>query len=229
MSARLLGRADECAALDAVLTATRDGLSGVLVLRGDAGMGKTSLLDYAVESAPDMRVARVAGIESESEFGYAALHRLLLPFLAGLERLPDRQRFALSSAFGLVSGPPADRFLIGLGALTLLADAAASQPLLCIVDDAQWIDRESLDAFAFVGRRLHADRVALLFAAREPSDVQLPFDGLGVLRISGLGDDFALELLTDIVAASLSVDAARAGSSPRRAVARSRSRSSPAS
>jgi DNA-binding CsgD family transcriptional regulator len=205
---RLLGRVQERQALDNVLDAVRAGVSGALVLRGDAGMGKTRLLNYAAESARDLRVARVAGIESESEFGYAALHRLVLPFVAVIDRLPERQRQALQSAFGLVAALPADRFLIGLGALTLLADVAAHQPLVCIVDDAQWIDRESLDAFAFVARRLHADRIALLFAVRDPADTQVPLDGLPDLLVEGLPDASALQLLTEAVSAPLSADVA---------------------
>ncbi|MDQ1460908.1 MAG: hypothetical protein QOI08_2392 [Actinomycetota bacterium] len=205
---RLLGRVQERQALDNVLAAVRAGMSGVLVLRGDAGMGKTRLLDYAAESAGDLRVARVAGIESESEFGYAALHRLVLPFVSGMDRLPERQREALQSAFGLVAGLAADRFLIGLGVLTLLADVAARQPLLCIVDDAQWIDRESLDAFAFVARRLHADRIALLFAVRDPSDAQVRINGLPDLLVEGLAGESALQLLTDVASAPLSADVA---------------------
>jgi DNA-binding CsgD family transcriptional regulator len=205
---RFVGRAEECDAVDRVLAAARDGLSGTLVLLGEAGMGKTTLLDFALEAATGFRVARVAGIQSESEFGFAALHRLLLPFMAGMDALPDRQRQALRSAFGLDVGPPADRFLIGLAALTLLADRD-DEPLLCVVDDAQWLDRESLDALAFVGRRLHADRVALLFAARSGTGTHLPFDGLPILPVEGLADDSALELLTQVVAGTLDTEVAR--------------------
>src|SRR4029079_12564609 len=117
--------------------------------------------------------------ESESEFGFGALYRVLLPFMADVEALPARQRAALESAFGLEYGPPADRFIVGLAALSVLANAAQLRPLLCIVDDAQWLDRESLDALTFVARRVAADRVALLFAVRgAPHASGPPFDGL---------------------------------------------------
>jgi predicted ATPase len=138
----VLGRREERRSIDSVLTATRDGLSGSLVLRGEAGIGKTTLLDYAAASAPDLRVLRLAGVESEMEFGFGALHRLLQPFLRQLHALPARQRYALRSAFGLVAGEPADRFIIGLAALSLFANAAQRQPLLVTVDDAQWLDPE---------------------------------------------------------------------------------------
>jgi hypothetical protein len=131
-----------------------------------------------------------------------------LPFIVGIDRLPERPRHALQSAFGDIAGLPVDRFLIGLGALTLLADVAARQPLLCIVDDAQWIDRESLDAFAFVARRLHADRIALLLAVRHSAAVQVPFDGLPELVVGGLAEEYALQLLTDVASAPLRDDVA---------------------
>jgi hypothetical protein len=125
----LLGRAVETGALEGVLAAVRDGLSGVLVLRGEAGAGKTALLDWAAGQAGDMQVARVAGAEAEMDMGFAGLHQLLVPFLAGLEGLPTPQRQALGSAFGLVEGPPPDRFLIGMAALTVLTDASAARPV----------------------------------------------------------------------------------------------------
>ena len=142
-----------------MIAATRDGLSGTLVLVGDAGMGKTMLLDYAVQSATDARVARVAGIQSESDLGYAALHRLVVPFSEHVARLPEPQRDALHSVFGLAPAFTAERFLVSLAALSLLAEVALEAPLLCVIDDAHWIDRESLDALSFVARRLFADRV----------------------------------------------------------------------
>jgi len=129
----LVGRAKEAEAVDDVLAAVRDGLSGALVLRGPAGIGKTTLLDWAARAASDMQVARVAGVESEMDLGFAGLHQLLMPFLPGLDRLPEPQRAALGSAFGLSAGPPPDRFLVGLATLTLLTDAAASRPVLCVV------------------------------------------------------------------------------------------------
>jgi DNA-binding CsgD family transcriptional regulator len=199
----LFGREDERRAIDEVLGAAHDGLSGALVLRGDAGMGKTTLLDYAIESAGDVRVVRVSGVESESEFGYGALHRLLQPFLGSLDALPPLQRDALGCAFGLVVGSAPDRFIVGLAALSLLADAAAPQPLLCAVDDAQWLDKESLDALAFIGRRLHADRIALLFAVRASATVHAPFDGLTTVEVGPLTDESAHELLAAVVEGSV--------------------------
>ena len=155
----LLDRAAETAALEGVLAAVRDGLSGVLVLRGEAGIGKTVLLEWAAGRVGDMRLARVAGVQAEMGMGFAGLHQLLVPFLGGLEGLPGPQRQALGSAFGLVDGPPPDRFLVGLAALTLLTDAAAGGPVLCLVDDAQSLDQVSVEVLGFVARRLYADRV----------------------------------------------------------------------
>ena len=146
----LLDRVAETAALGGVLAAVRDGLSGVLVLRGEPGIGKTALLDWAARQAGDMQVARVAGVESEMNMGFAGLHQLLLPFLDGLQALPPPQRQALGSAFGLVTGPPPDRFLVGLAALTLMTDAAGGQPVLCLADDAQWLDQVSVEVLGFV-------------------------------------------------------------------------------
>jgi hypothetical protein len=125
----LLDRAAETGALEGVLAAVRDGLSGVLMLRGEAGVGKTALLDWAAGQAGDMQVARVAGAEAEMDMGFAGLHQLLVPFLGGLEGLPAPQQQALGAAFGLVAGPPPDRFLVGLAALTVLTDAAAERPV----------------------------------------------------------------------------------------------------
>ncbi len=162
-----MDRAAETAALEEALAAIRDGLSGVLVLRGEAGIGKTALLDWAAGQAGDIQVARVAGVQAEMGMGFAGLHQMLIPFLGGLDGLPAPQRQALGSAFGLVDGPAPDRFLVGLAALTLLADAAAAQPVLCLVDDAQWLDQASLEVLGFVARRLYADRVGMVFTVRE--------------------------------------------------------------
>ncbi|WP_162795328.1 ATP-binding protein, partial [Nonomuraea lactucae] len=156
----LIGRGAEVGALIQLLACVRGGSSGVLVVHGEAGIGKTALLDFLAGAAePDVRVIRLAGLESESGLGYAALHRLLAPFLASLDGLPAPQRQALGSAFGLVEHAPAELFLVGLAALTLLSEGAAYRPVLCVVDDAQWLDRESLDVLAFVARRLAAERV----------------------------------------------------------------------
>jgi hypothetical protein len=146
-------------------------MSGTVVLRGEAGMGKTALLNATVDGAENLSVIRLEGIESEMQLGYAGLHRLLLPYLSRLERLPEPQRDALGSAFGLTSVAPADRFMVGLAALSLLGDVANDDPLLVVVDDAQWLDHESVAALVFVARRLHADRIALIFAARESLEI----------------------------------------------------------
>ena len=146
----MLDRATEAAALEGVLAAVRDGLSGVLVLRGEAGIGKTALLEWAAGQADDLHLARVGGVQAEMGMGFAGLHQLLVPFLGGLDELPPPQRQALGSAFGLVDGPRPDRFLVGLAALTLLTDAAAPRPVLCLVDDAQWLDQVSVEVLGFI-------------------------------------------------------------------------------
>src|SRR5215831_20790871 len=159
----LLDRAPEIAALEGVLAAARGGLSGVLVVRGEAGIGKTALLEWAAGQAGGVQLARVAGVQAEMGMGFAGLHQLLVPFVGGLEQLPGPQRQALGSAFGLVAGPAPDRFLVGLAALTLLTDAAAERPVLCLVDDAQWLDQVSVEVLGFIARRLYADRVGMVF------------------------------------------------------------------
>ncbi|MFE3111169.1 AAA family ATPase [Kitasatospora indigofera] len=164
----LFGRSRLKRTVDAQLDAAREGLSGVLVLKGPPGIGKTTLLAYAVARATGMRITQISGKEAEQDLALAGLHRLLLPFLSDLDRLPAPQRDALRAAFGLVADIHPDRLLIGLATLTLLANSAASQPLLCVCDDAQWLDEESLTILAFVARRLHADRITLLFAVRDP-------------------------------------------------------------
>jgi DNA-binding CsgD family transcriptional regulator len=200
----LVGRTKEVGALEDVLAAVRDGLSGVLVLRGEAGIGKTALLDWAAGMAADMRVARVAGVESETSLGFAGLHQLLVPLLDGLDRLPAPQRAALQSAFGLVAGPPPDRFLVALATLTLLTNAAASRPVLCVVDNAQWLDQASAEVLGFVARRLLADRVGMLFAVQGGEDRAVVFDGLPEQPVAGLAERAAHELL--VVAAGGPVD-----------------------
>src|SRR6202030_2310115 len=137
----LLDRLPERAALSQLLNAARAGRSGVLVMRGEPGIGKTALLEWAVGSAAGLRVARVAGVESEMELAFAALQQLCAPMLDQLEGLPDPQRAALGVVFGLESGPAPDRFLVGLAVLSLLSGVAERQPLLGVVDDAQWLDR----------------------------------------------------------------------------------------
>ena len=191
----MLDRATETSALEGVLAAVRDGLSGVLVLRGDAGIGKTVLLEWAAGQALDMQLARVTGIQAEMGMGFAGLHQLLMPFLGGLDGLPGPQRQALGSAFGLVDGPPPDRFLVGLAALTLLTDAAAGRPVLCLVDDAQWLDQVSVEVLGFVARRLYADRMGMLFTVREGEGQAAALAGLPELMLGGLPEEVAGELL----------------------------------
>jgi AAA ATPase domain len=200
----LLDRAEETAALKGVLAAARDGLSGVLILRGDAGIGKTALLDWAAGRAGDMQLARVAGVQAEMGMGFAGLHQLLVPFLGGLDGLPGPQRQALESAFGLVVGPAPDRFLVGLAALTLLTDAAAARPVLCLVDDAQWLDQVSVEVLGFIARRLYADRVGVLFTLREGEGQSTGLAGLPELMLGGLPAEVAGGLLA--VSAAAPVD-----------------------
>ena len=192
---RLLDRRDEREALDRVLEAARDGLSGVLVMRGDPGVGKTSLLEYAISSATGFRAARLQGVESEMDLPFAGLHRLLLPFLPRTSELPLPQRDAIEAAFGLALAPPPDRFRVGLAALSLLAEAAVDQPLLCVVDDVQWLDQESLAALGLVGRRLFADRIALVLTARLGHEDGGSLGGMPEIVVGGLPDDDATELL----------------------------------
>ena len=149
---RLLGRHGERAALDQLVASVRAGPSRALVLRGEAGVGKTALLEYLVQHAPGFDIARAAGVESEMELAYAGLHQLCAPFADRLERLPGPQRDAVSTAFGLRDGAPPDRFLVGLAVLSLLSDIAGQRPRICVVDDAQWLDEASAQALAFVAR-----------------------------------------------------------------------------
>src|SRR5580693_7163355 len=196
----LLDRLPERAALSQLLDAARAGRSGVLVMRGEPGVGKTALLDCVIGSASGLRVVRVAGVEPEMELAFAALQQLCAPMLDKLERLPDPQRDALGVAFGLKLGPASDRFLVGLATLSLLSEAAEQQPLLCVIDDAQWLDRASAQTLAFVARRLLAEPVALVFAAREPGE---EFRGLPQLPVGGLREGDARELLSSVIGGPL--------------------------
>ncbi len=166
------------------------------MLRGEAGVGKTALLDHLVEEASDLRVVRAAGVESEMELAYAAVHQLCMPLLGRLGRLPEPQRDALRIVFGLSAGPPPDGFLVGLAVLSLLADVAEKRPLLCVVDDAQWLDHASARTLGFVARRLLAEPVGLVFAAREPGD---ELHGLPELEVEGLENGDARALLGSVV------------------------------
>jgi DNA-binding CsgD family transcriptional regulator len=199
---RLLGRLDECATLDELVSGVRVGLSRALVLRGDAGIGKSALLEYLAQHASGCTIARTTGVESEMELAYAGLQQLCAPFLDRLERLPDPQRDALATAFGLREGDAPDRFLVGLAVLSLLSEVAEDRPLLAIVDDAQWLDLASALALAFVGRRLGVEALGLVFAVREPSD-ERHFEGLPELLVGGLDDGDAHELLASVIAGPL--------------------------
>jgi DNA-binding CsgD family transcriptional regulator len=191
----LSGRDAECAALDELLHATRQGESRVLVIRGEPGVGKTALLDYAIDSAREFRVVRAVGVESEMELAFAGLHQLCAPLLGRLDRLPEPQRKALRGAFGL-SGDETTRFLVALATLSLLSDAAEERPLLCVVDDAQWLDDASALSLAFVARRLGAESIALVLASRGPSD---QLRALPELVVGGLADENARALLDSAV------------------------------
>jgi DNA-binding CsgD family transcriptional regulator len=200
--ARLRGRHDECAALDRLVEDVRAGQSQVLVLRGEVGVGKTALLEYLQGRASGCRIARAAGVESEMELPFAGLHQLCAPMLHRLEHLPGPQGDALGAAFGLREGDAPDRFLVGLAVLSLLSDVAEEHPLICVLDDAQWLDRASSQAFAFVTRRLMAESVAMVFAVRESSNDQ-DLTGLPELQIHGLADRDARALLESVLAGPL--------------------------
>ena len=188
----LRGRRSECTVLGGLLDGVRGGRGAVLALRGEAGVGKTALLDHAVASAADLRVVRAAGVESEMGLAFAGLHQLCGPVLDRLERVPGPQRAALGTAFGLEAGPAPDRFLVSLAVLSLLSEVAGERPLVCIVDDAQWLDQASAQVLAFAARRLVTGSVLVLVAGREPGT---DFRGLPELVVEGLGAADARELL----------------------------------
>ncbi len=192
MQITLRGRDAECALLDRLLEGARRGESGALLVRGEPGVGKTALVDHVIESADDIRVVRAVGVESEMELAFAALQQLCAPMLDRLERLPGPQQDALRVAFGLSGAEPADRFVVGLAALSLLSEVAEERPLVCVVDDAQWLDEASALALAFVARRLLAESIAVVFVTREPSQ---ELSGLPELVLEGIGDGDARTLL----------------------------------
>jgi DNA-binding CsgD family transcriptional regulator len=193
---RLRGRAGECALLDDLLSAIRRSESRSLVLRGEAGIGKTALLEYLIASASDFTVVRAVGVESEMELAFASLHQLCAPLLDRLPELPDPQRRAVEIVFGLSAGPAPDRFFVGLAMLGLFAAAAEQRPLLCVVDDAQWLDRASALTLAFVTRRLLAEPVGIVFSAREPGE---ELRHLSEMEVRGVRDGDARALLSSAV------------------------------
>ena len=153
--------------LGGLIDAVREGESRVLVVRGEPGVGKTTLLEHVAGQEHSCQVARASGVQSEMELAFAGLHQLCAPMLGRAERLPLPQQDALRTAFGLVAGPPPDRFIVGLAALNLLSEVAAERPLICLIDDEQWLDQASAQALGFAARRLGADPVGLVFATRD--------------------------------------------------------------
>lgn len=196
-------RVDERRVLEDLVESARARDSGALVVFGDAGMGKTALLDLAA-TLGDLPISRISGVEAEQEFGFAALHRLFLPFIHLSQQLPPPQRKALETAFGLVEEGPPDRFMVGLAALNVLAAEAADSGLLCVIDDAQWIDVESLNTLAFVARRLQAEGIILLFGLRTPLAPPPALTGIPRLEVGGLPFQAAFDLLTHTAARSMS-------------------------
>jgi DNA-binding CsgD family transcriptional regulator len=199
-AAELRGRLDERGFLDRLIDAVRAGESQALVLSGEAGVGKTALLDYVAGHAWGCRVVRATGVQSEMELAFAGLQQLCKPLLDHLDRLPGPQREALRTAFGLSAGPAPDRFLVGLAVLGLLSEAAGEQPLIGLVDDQQWLDHASAQALGFAARRLEAESVGLVFAARQPSE---DVAGLPELVIEGLREDDARALLDSVLTGPL--------------------------
>jgi DNA-binding NarL/FixJ family response regulator len=192
---KLLGRTVECEQLDELLGAVRSGRSGALVVRGEAGCGKSALLDYVAARSDGCRLDRAVGVESEMELPFAMLHQLCMPVLDHVERLPAPQREALETSFGLSDGRQPDPFLVGLAVLTLLSDVAGTQPLVCLVDDAHWLDHASALVLSFVARRLEAESILFVFAEREDSALQ-ELAGLPELQLDGLSHADARELLS---------------------------------
>lgn len=200
------GRQAEKEAVERLLSGARDGRSGVLVVRGEAGIGKSALLEEAHSAATGFRVLRTSGVEAESGFAFAGLHQLCAPILDRLGVLPEPQQIALGVALGQRTGDPPDPFLVGLATLSLLAEAAEEQPLLCLLDDAHWLDSVSVQVLAFVARRLEVDRVAIVVGLRDPlpgEASERPFRGLPELHLEGLRDEYARDLLMSAVRSPL--------------------------
>ena len=195
----LFGRTAELEILGHLIAEPRNGQSAVLVLRGEPGIGKTALLRYLIGQASGFRVIRGTGVESEMELPFAGLHQLCAPLLGRLDSLAEPQRRGLSVAFGLASGDSPDRFLVAIAALSLMAEASEEKPLLCVVDDAQWLDQASAQVLGFVGRRLLAEPIAQVFAARPPAGRPDPLAGLPELRLGGLDEKSARALLATVI------------------------------
>ena len=199
-AAELRGRLDEQGFLDRLIDAVRAGESQALVLSGEAGVGKTALLDYRAEHASGCRVVRATGVQSEMELAFAGLQQLCKPLLDHLDRLPGPQRDALRTALGLSAGPAPDRFLVGLAVLSLLAEVAGERPLVCLVDDQQWLDHASAQILAFVARRLETESLGLVFAARVLGG---ELAGLPELMVGGLREGDARALLDSVLTGPL--------------------------
>jgi predicted ATPase len=186
IGAVLYGRERECAQVDQLLAAARERRSEALVVRGEAGIGKSALLDYAAEHATGLQMLRTAGIQTESQLPFAAVHNMLLPVLDRSDPIPERQKTALLGAFGLGPETAEDRFLISLAVLSILAETAETAPLLCLIDDAEWLDGPSADALTFAARRVQAEGIVILFAARDDPAKPFVAQGLPELRLTGL-------------------------------------------
>ena len=203
----LHGRDVELARLALVIEDARDGMAGSIVVYGEPGVGKSALLAEVLSTVRDVRVLRTQGLESESPLAFAALHRLLRPVLGLVERLPAPQARALEVVFGQKMGT-VEPFLVAVATLSLLTEAAEEQPVVCVVDDAQWLDSASTDALLFATRRLEADRVAMVFADRDTDDRTFAPDGVPSLRLDGLGAASVRALLAEnarvVVAAEVS-------------------------
>src|ERR1700733_10778714 len=199
-SGPLLGRQRELDAINRLLAAARGGHGGILVVHGDPGVGKTAVLEYAREAAGEFRILQTVGVDAEMELPYAALQQLCAPVLDLMDGLPEPQRDAVAIAFGLSAGPAPNAFLVGLAVLGLLSEAAEDRPVLCAVDDAQWLDRESERALAFVARRLLAERIAIVFATRDLGD---SLAGLPELHVGPLGRRDGRALLESVLPAPL--------------------------
>jgi predicted ATPase len=191
LGGRVRGLADrraECGVLDELVEAVCAGASRVLAVHGEPGVGKTALLEYLADRATGCRVLRVSGVQREMELAFAGLHQLCAPLLDRLQVLPGPQREALRTAFGMSEGPAPDRFLVGLAVLGLLAEAAVERPVVCLVDDAQWLDRASAQVLAFVARRLGAESVGLVSSARVADDELAELPELEVARADSMVD-----------------------------------------